>query len=172
MGACPLIQCENQKLSFSPLPIVTRVEAWKRALSVLSQGTSSPAHGLSTCFQRNHSHLSLKALAKRSSSRIPSPPRSLGAQVDGQLTRQWPPLNFSGSSPFHKKLRRILSICRINHFCVAKTVRWYISCEVKTLFTNVSRPVIDSNLPFHPEIRAPQLVKQRLNVHPSELPYM
>jgi hypothetical protein len=91
---------------------------------------------------------------------MPSPPKSFDAQVVGQLTRQWPLLHFSGSSPFHRKLRRILSICRSIHFCAGKTVKWYIVCDVSTLFTNVSLPAIESSLPFHPGIRAPILLSK------------
>jgi hypothetical protein len=109
------------------------------------------------CFHLIHNHLSLSARAKHSRSRMPRPLRPLGAQVVGQLTKQCPLLNFSGSSSFHKKFLRILSICRINHFCTAKTARWYIGCEVSTLFTKFSRPAMDSSLPFHPGIRAPIL---------------
>jgi hypothetical protein len=123
-GACPLSQFECQKLALYPLPTVTSVEALKRSLSILSQGISSPVHGLSWCCHLNYNQCNHSARAKRSRSRMPNPPSFLGVQVVGQLTRQCPPLTFSGSSPFHRKLLRILSICRSNHFCIGKTVRW------------------------------------------------
>jgi hypothetical protein len=52
-GRCNVFGCMSvnpvgmPKLALSPLPTVTNVEAWKRSLSVLSQGMSSPAQGLS-----------------------------------------------------------------------------------------------------------------------------
>jgi hypothetical protein len=55
---------------------------------------SSPAHGRWMCSHLNQSQRSLNARAKCSKSRMPRPPRSLGAQVVSQLTRQCPPLTF------------------------------------------------------------------------------
>ena len=123
-GAVPLIQLECQKLVLSPLPTVTIVEALKRSLSVASQGLSRLAQGLSSFFHLYQYQRSRKTLASRSRSRTPSPPRSLGVHTVGQFTRQWPPLTFSGSSPFQRKLRRILSICLMSHFCTGESVRW------------------------------------------------
>jgi hypothetical protein len=88
LGVCPLIQLECQKVVLSPLPTVITVDAWNSSLSVLSQGTTRPVHGRSTNFYRNHSQRNLKARAKRSKSKMPRPPRSLGAQVVVQFTKQ------------------------------------------------------------------------------------
>jgi hypothetical protein len=81
-GSRPLIQLECHKLALSPFPIVTIVDELKRSRSVLSQGISKLAQGLSGdpfC----QSHRNLKALANRSRSRMPKPPRSLGEEIVG-----------------------------------------------------------------------------------------
>lgn len=157
LGALPSNQLECQKLAFFPFPSVTIVEALNRSISVLSQGVSKFAHGRSSRFHLNHSQRNLKARAKRSSSRTPSPPKYFGVQTVGQLTRQWPPLTLSGSSHFHKKLLLVLLICLSIHFCIGNTVKWYMGCAVSTLLTNVSLPAMDIIFLFHPGMRLPIL---------------
>lgn len=150
LGAWPSIQLDLQKSASFPSPMVTVVEAWKRSTSVLSQGSWRPVHALSLHLHLNQSHRSLRALAKRSKSRIPRPPLFFGKQVTDQLTKQCPPLQNSGSSAFHRKLLLILSICRSNHFWAGKTVRWYIGWADRTDLTKVSLPALESSLPFQP----------------------
>jgi hypothetical protein len=83
LGALLFNQLECQNMALSPFPMVTIVDAWNRSLSVLSQGTARPAHGRWTCCHLNHSHRNLSARANRSRSRMPSPPKILGAHVVG-----------------------------------------------------------------------------------------
>lgn len=109
-GACPFNQLECKKRDLLPIRAVTIVEVWNKSLSLLSQGISMFAQGLSLCFHLNQYHLSLSALANCSRSKMPSPPKSFGVQTVGQLTKQRPPLTFSISLPFHKKLLQYLSI--------------------------------------------------------------
>lgn len=157
LGVLPLIQLDCQKLVLSPFPTLMIVDALNKSLSLLSQGMSRSTHGLSTCFHLNQSHLNLSARAKRSRSKTPSPPRYFGVHTVGQLTRQWPPLTLSGSSPFHRKLRLILSIYFSIHFCIGNTVKWYIGCGDSTLLTSVSLPAMNKSLPFHAGMRPPIL---------------
>jgi hypothetical protein len=65
-GILPLTHDDCQNRAIFPSPIVTSVDAAKKSLSLLLTGRLRPFHVLSLCFHWNHSHLSLRALAKRS----------------------------------------------------------------------------------------------------------
>jgi hypothetical protein len=47
----------------------------------------------------------------------------------------------------------------MSHLSSGKTVIWYIGWDESTVFTNVSLPAEDKNLPFHPGNLAPILSK-------------
>jgi hypothetical protein len=81
-GGVPSNQEEDQKEALEPSPMVTRVAALKRSLSVASLGVSDPTHGFSGAFHSSHNHRSLSARENFSRSRTLRPPRSLGLPVD------------------------------------------------------------------------------------------
>jgi hypothetical protein len=135
-----------QKLALSSLPIVTTVEARKRALSVRSHSGGAPTHGRLGSTHSYQNHLNLRALLNLFKSRIPSPPKALGLAALGHITRQCPPLTFSSS--FQRKPLLILSIYLIAHFLIGKTVRKCTSIEDNTEFTKVSRPCLSRNFAF------------------------
>ena len=98
-GVVPWIHDDVQNRAVFLSPMVTTVEAANRSWSHLSQGTSILFHARSLCFHLNHNHRNLSAWAKRSKSKIPSPPLSLGRQVVGQFTNECPPYTLSRVSP-------------------------------------------------------------------------
>jgi len=91
LAVVPLIQDDVQNCAVFPYPNVTAIEAAKSSQSRLSHDSSSSFQAWSLCFHWNQSHRNLSAFAKRSSSRIPSPPFPLGQQVVGQFTKECPP---------------------------------------------------------------------------------
>jgi len=121
------------------------LKSWR---SIESQGTSVPTQGRSSLAHSNQSHLNRKALLNNSKSRIPSPPNFFGRLVLVHRTKQCPP--FASAAPFHKKLRRTLSIRFKAHFFKAKTDRKCTGMEVKTAFTNRNLPALFKSLPFQP----------------------
>lgn len=120
----PCTHDEVQKLAKRPFPSVTTVDAVKRSLSLISQGSSRLVQALSGWRHWNHSQRRRRARPKRSRSKIPSPPRIFGLQDVGQLTSKWPPYTLSGVSPLQRKLLRMRLILRINHLSSWKTIMW------------------------------------------------
>ena len=90
LEAIPCIHDEVQNLVVLPSPIVTIVDAAKRSLSRPSHGSSNLFHALFFWCHWNHSQRRRSAHAKRSKSRIPSPPLILGRQDVAQLTIECP----------------------------------------------------------------------------------
>lgn len=85
LGASPSIQPDRQKSTVFPLPMYshyqctrTILDGWKGPTYGLSHGNWRPAHALSLIFH-------LKALAKRSRSRMPRPPYSLANKSRNSL---------------------------------------------------------------------------------------
>ena len=126
-----------------------------------TQGRSGSAHS-------NQSHLKRKALLNNSKSRIQSPPNFFGRLVLVHRTKQCPP--FASAAPFHKKLRRTLSICFKAHFFKAKTDRKCTGMEVKTAFTNRNLLALFKSLPFQPgNLAATFSINGRTSTLPSFL---
>jgi hypothetical protein len=67
-------------------------------------------------------------------------PNFLGLVQAFQLTRQWPPLTLSGSSPLERKLLRNLSILEKPHFDILCTDRKKIGKEESIDLTSNSLP--------------------------------
>lgn len=86
----PSTHDDVQNVVVCPFPISTTVDAANNAWSFESQCRSNPFHARSFYFHYSQSHLRRRALAKRSKSRIPSPPFLFGVQV-GQLIKECPP---------------------------------------------------------------------------------
>jgi hypothetical protein len=78
LGDIPCTHDEVQNLAVLPSPIMTIVDAAKRSRSWLSHGRPSLFHALSFWRHWNHNHRSLSARAKRSKSKILSPPLIFG----------------------------------------------------------------------------------------------
>jgi hypothetical protein len=85
-GAWPFNQLESQKEAFLPFWTVTVVAALNRIMSFESTGNSVPFHGRSGLVQLNHNHLRCSALLKRSKSKMPRPPNSVGRATDARAT--------------------------------------------------------------------------------------
>jgi hypothetical protein len=122
LGASLSSQLLCQKRAFSPLPIVTFVDASKSSRSRTLQGNSAPAQGLESSTQSCHNQRRRRALPNFSKSDIPSLPRSLGLNTVGQLTKQCP--LFAFSSPFQRNDLLILSIFFLAQAASGNTVRW------------------------------------------------
>lgn len=80
-GRLPYSQVDVQKVVIFPLPNVMRVVAVKSCLSSSLQGVSMPLQGLLWGLHSYQSHRNLSALEKRSRSKTPRLPRTLGLQM-------------------------------------------------------------------------------------------
>lgn len=121
LGASFDSQRSCQNFALWPFPISTTVAARKSCLSISSQDTSVPIHGLELFFHLYQYHIHLRAQPNFWIWEIPNPPSFFGRQTLSHLIKQCPPL--ACSLPFHRKDRLILSIFFFAHFTRGKIGR-------------------------------------------------
>jgi hypothetical protein len=116
--------------------------------------------GRSWMSQLNQSHLNLRALPKIFKSLMSRPPHFRDLVQSFQLTKQWPPLTLSGSSPHQRKLHLKWSISRAAHLGSLCTMgKWTVMAD-KTMLTKISGFRIGQEISFSSRKLATYLLNQ------------